>query len=97
MDEWSDGTRAKSPKRVIFTRWTLMAGGDPAYRLRRHLIQRIVALAYEHDTVLYRTLLGFPNDLPDLSRSLPPFNSRSEGIKESYFKKFQAGRLPEIY
>ncbi len=75
----------------------IMGLDDPAYQRRRHLIQRIVRLAYEHDTMLYRTLLGFPSDLPDLSRSLPPFNSRSKGIEESYFKKFQAGTLPEIY
>lgn len=75
----------------------IMGLDNPAYRLRRHLIQRIVKLAFEHDAVLYRTLLGFPADLPDLSRSFPPFNSRSEGIEESYFNKFQAGALPEIY
>jgi hypothetical protein len=42
--------------------------------------------------------MGFPDDLPDLSRLRPPGgNSRPEGIEESYFAQRQRGESPAFY
>ncbi|MCY2988962.1 MAG: hypothetical protein NTY19_13985 [Planctomycetota bacterium] len=42
--------------------------------------------------------MGFPEDLPDLSRLRPPEgNSRLDGVEQSYFAQRQRGELPETY
>ena len=74
-----------------------MALNRGAYRQRRQLIGQIVALARRHDRMLYRALLGFPEQLPDLSRLRPPGNKRPSGIGKSCFARAAAGSLPEIY
>ena len=58
---------------------------------------RIVELASERDPELYRRLMGFPDDLPDLSRSKPPTNSRPQGIDQSYFAQRERDALPDTY
>ena len=59
---------------------------------------RIVALAREHDPMLFRNLLACPDDLRDLSSLLPPGgNTRPEGIVESHFERRRRGELPETY
>jgi len=58
---------------------------------------RIIELAAEHDPELYHQLMGFPDDLPDLSVLKPPSNSRPEGIDGSYNALRQRGELPETY
>ncbi len=58
---------------------------------------RIVELAAENDPDLFRRLMGFPDDLPDLARLQPPANSRPEGIEQSYFAQRASGELPEYY
>ncbi len=58
---------------------------------------RIVELAAERDPELYRRLMGFPEDLPDLSLLKPPANSRPEGIDESYLAQRERGELPDVY
>ena len=70
---------------------------DPVYRQRRALINQIVSLASAHDSALYRTLLGFPEDLPDLSRCHPPENLRKKGVADSWFARREEGSLPEVY
>lgn len=58
----------------------------------------IVAMAERADPVLFRQLMGFPDDLPDLTALRPPDgNSRPEGIEESFLRKRQRGELPETY
>lgn len=48
----------------------------------------IIALAERCDPALYRRLLGYPDDLPDLARLRPPGgNTRPEGIGESAFAR----------
>ena len=45
-----------------------------------------------------RSLLGFPQDLPDLARLRPPGgNRRPEGIRESSLAKRQRDELPPTY
>lgn len=47
---------------------------------------------------LRRRWLGYPANLPDLSRLRPPGgNSRPEGISQSAFARRQRGELPEVY
>lgn len=64
----------------------------------RELWMRIVELARDNDTDLHQRLLGFPQDLPDLSRLRPPGgNSRPDGVKRSYFAQAARGELPPTY
>lgn len=59
---------------------------------------RIVELAKERDRELWRSLTGFPPDLPDLARLRPPGgNDRPEGVNESWASVKLRGELPESY
>lgn len=58
---------------------------------------RIVELAEKLDADLYRRLMGFPDDLPDLSKNRVPVNFRPEGVHDSYFARRVRGELPETY
>jgi hypothetical protein len=50
------------------------------------------------DEGLYRRLMGYPNDLPNLARLRPPGgNARPEGVRTSCFAQRQAGTLPATY
>jgi len=64
-------------------------------RRRRRLMMRIIRLAAAHDVALLQELLGFPDNLPDLSRLHPPQgNRRPAGVKRSYFSRRRRGTLP---
>ena len=55
-----------------------------------------MALAYEHDRALFRDLLAYPDDLPDLSILRPPAdNTRPEGIADSHFERRNRSELPD--
>lgn len=58
---------------------------------------RNVELAKQYDSDLYRRLMGFPNDLPDLSILEPTSNTKPDGVKESYHAVRSRGELPEYY
>lgn len=70
---------------------------SPRLKKWRLMWPRIVALAHERDADLYQQLIGFPNDLPDLSRLHPPQNHRREGLDECWFARRQRGELPSGY
>lgn len=71
---------------------------DEEYRRWRRTWIRILELAERFDPPLFRQLMGFPEDLPDLSRLRPPGgNSRPAGIGESYFEQRKRGTLPIGY
>jgi hypothetical protein len=58
----------------------------------------IVALAANGNPELYRKLMGFPNDLPDLQKLKPPDgNLRLGGIAASFYARRERGELPETY
>jgi hypothetical protein len=58
----------------------------------------IVALASKSDPDLYRRLMGFPSDLPDLEQLQPPGgNTRPEGLDASCHAQRRRGQLPETY
>lgn len=58
----------------------------------------IVALAARHDQGLYERLMGYPDDLPDLSRLAPPGgNERPDGLGSTAFALRQRGELPSVF
>lgn len=65
-------------------------------RWRRTWI-RIVELAESHDAELFRQLLGYPVDLPNLAACRAPENTRPEGFAASAFARRERGELPETY
>ena len=66
-------------------------------RFRRAII-RLTELAKEHDTDLYSEMMGYPENLPDLSTLRPPKgNAKPEGIQDSALAKRNRGVLPSIY
>ena len=59
---------------------------------------RNIELAAQHSRDQYARLMGFPDDLPNLSRLRPPDgNFRPDGIETSYFAQRERGELPETY
>jgi hypothetical protein len=88
------GARTKAARKLV-----RMLGLDaPEYTEFRLLWLGIVALAEQHDPELYRKLMGFPEDLPDLARLRPPGgNLRPEGVAESHLARRKKGTLPETY
>ena len=70
----------------------------PRYVRFREIWSEVIRLAAIHKPELYRQLLGYPDDLPDLSKLRPPGgNTRPEGIAKSHFAQRQRGELPEAY
>ena len=64
----------------------------------RRLILDVIHLAREKDPGLYAQLMGFPDDLPDLTRRRPPHgNARPKGIGASWHARRARNNLPEIY
>ncbi|HYV40077.1 MAG TPA: hypothetical protein VE988_30605 [Gemmataceae bacterium] len=64
----------------------------------RELWIGIIRVAAAADPALYRRLMGFPDELPDLKRLRPPGgNTRPEGVSASHFALRQGGTLPATY
>lgn len=64
----------------------------------RRLWLEIVAMAYRFVPDLYHRLMGYPDDLPDLSRMRPPNgNTRPAGVSQSHFARRERGELPTTY
>ncbi len=71
---------------------------DPQFVLWRRQMIRIVELAAVHEPALHRSLLAFPDDLPDLAVLRPPGgNALPDGVSESHFRRRADGTLPETY
>jgi hypothetical protein len=68
---------------------------------RRRIADLIATLRDSHGekaAALLRLYLGFPENLPLLSRLKPPRgNARPQGIMNSYYEKRQRGELPDTY
>ena len=76
----------------------LLGLNRPRLREFRELWTRIIRLAALCDAALFRRLLGYPADLPDLSSLRPPEgNTRPEGIMLSHLARRKRGELPDIY
>ena len=64
----------------------------------RALWIRIVRLASLFDPELFRLLMGYPSDLPELSTLRPrQGNNRPNGITQSHLACRQRGELSETY
>jgi hypothetical protein len=98
-DVWAgeNGTiqaRTRAARRLI----RVLGLDDPEYTEFRLLWMGIVSLAEQCDPELYRKLMGFPADLPNLARLKPPGgNTRPEGVQASYLSRKKGGTLPETY
>ena len=64
----------------------------------RRLWLEVVAMANRFAPELYRQLMGYPDDLPNLGRLRPPQgNKRTDGIANSCYERRKRGELPETY
>lgn len=70
---------------------------SPRWKQWRRTWIRIVELATERYPEFLKTLLGFPNDLPNLKLCRAPRNTRPEGIADSFFARRERGELPDIF
>jgi hypothetical protein len=70
---------------------------SPEYREFRRLWIDIIALAKHYDLALFKSLMRYPDDLPDLIRLRPRANSRPEGILANCRSRQRRGELPETY
>ena len=70
---------------------------DEDCRRYRRLMLEIIQLCGSRNRRLFRKLLGYPDNLPDLSGLRPPSNTRPEGVARSFFAKRKRGELPETY
>ncbi|MDP6505223.1 MAG: hypothetical protein QF886_16490, partial [Planctomycetota bacterium] len=62
------------------------------------LIESLCQSEKPADEGLLKIILGFPEDLPDLSSRRPPDgNSRPDGIHNSYYEQRKRGVLPNRY
>jgi hypothetical protein len=65
---------------------------------RRQLLMAAVKVFREREPELYRRWMGFPDDLPDLSRLRPPGgNLRPEGVAQSHLARRERGELPATH
>ena len=58
---------------------------------------RMVEIAATYDLALLNELMGYPSELPDLSKLNPPVNNRPAGIDDSFFEKRRRGELEQSY
>ena len=58
---------------------------------------RIVALAKDRDPSLYSQLVAFPENLPDLRKLRPTYNTRKQGLPQCWFAQRERGELPAAY
>lgn len=65
-------------------------------RVRNQMI-RTINLAAENDRDLYSEFMGYPRELPDLSKLKPPRNTRKDGINNSFFARRERGELEDVY
>ncbi len=86
--------RTKTASRLI-RRMGLDSAESTAFR---RLWIDIIALAKRFDPNLYKQLMRYPEDLPDLAKLLPPGgNSRPGGISQSWHSRKKVGVLSSTY
>lgn len=76
----------------------LLQLNSASYRQRRRLMLAILKAIRKADSALHDELMGFPDDLPDLSALRPPGgNARPDGVRKSCFALRRAEKLPKTY
>lgn len=95
-----DGTiecHTKQAQKIVRT----LGLDSPEYNEWRRLMIGIIAMAAQTTTGkhkdLFKELMGYPENLPDLGRKNPTTNSRPKGIAESAFERKKRGELPDAY
>jgi hypothetical protein len=68
-----------------------------AVEFRKLVIDSIRLCRRAGDMDLLIRWLGYPTNLPDLSKETPATNSRPEGVRRCYFERRRRGQLPELY
>ena len=64
----------------------------------RRLWVNVVQLARQHDPDLYRRLMGYPGDLPNLATLRPPGgNGKPEGVATAHYARRERRELPATY
>lgn len=79
---------------------TLRLDNEDHRRFRSLIISLLRSLlrSHEHsDRQTYIKLMGYPDNLPDLSTLRPPGNSNPEGIHGSFYARRMRGDLSETY
>jgi hypothetical protein len=69
----------------------------PEYQEYRRLWIGVEQLSRAEDPSLFRQVMKYPDDLPNLAMLRPPNNSRPEGVEQSHFARRARGELPETY
>jgi|ERR1043165_7158781 hypothetical protein len=96
--EMHDDGRIEGKTRAARQLIRVLGLDDPVYNEFRVQWRRMIGLAKEHDPELYRKLMGYPDDLPDLTTLRPPSgNVRPEGVTASFHALRDRGELPDIY
>ena len=74
----------------------LRLNNDDRTRYRSLVLQTVRALAIQ-DRGAFSQWMGYPSNLPDLSKLRPPGNTRPAGINDSFFARRARGELQETY
>ena len=69
----------------------------PEYQEYRRLWIGVEQLARAENPSLFRQVMKYPDDLPNLAILRPPNNLRPEGVEQSHFARRARGELPETY
>lgn len=76
----------------------LLGLNRPWLRDYRKLWIRIIRLAALYDPPLFQRLMGYPDNLPDLTALRPPGgNLRPTGLTSCAFARNERGELPSVY
>jgi hypothetical protein len=70
---------------------------NDAYNTMRGRLLNILRACELHDPILFRTLMGYPKNLPNLAAQRPPKNRKPEGIKNCHFELHLRSELPPTY
>ena len=93
---YPDGTLAglnPDAERII----RVLCLNSPAMTRWRRAWSRIIEVVAQDDAALFRELMGYPRDLPDLRSCRAPLNTRPRGVADSFFARQQRGELPDTY
>lgn len=84
----------KEGKRIVET----IRLNHDRYVSERQKMIKLLRLCAQHDKAEFERLMGFPSELPDLTRWEPPGgNTRPEGVFQSHFARRMRGQLPKTY
>lgn len=86
--------KTKEASRLI----DLLQLNSASYCRRRRLMIAILKAIAKVNPALHDELMGFPDDLPDLSSLRPPSgNARPGGTEKSFYALRLEGKLPKVY